>query len=80
MNQSCLAHAVLTNSVLKMAERNSPFAAAVLGLIIEEDYILDRDFIPFLWLVAITMLQDRSRETHGEPGPRIDTEDDLQLI
>jgi len=55
-------------------------AAAVHHLIIKEAGVLDSDFVPFLWLIAVTVLQDRSRDTHCEPGTRIDTKDDLQMI
>ncbi len=65
---------------LGMADRNSLLAATVHHLIIKEAGVLDRDFIPFLWLIAVSVLQDRSCDTHHEPVTRIDTKDDLQMI
>lgn len=65
---------------LRMADRNSPLAATVHHLIIKEAGVLDSDFIPFLWLIAVTVLQDRSRNTHCEPVTRTDTKDDFQMI
>ena len=62
-----------------MADRNSLLAATVHHLIIKEAGVLDSDFIPFLWLIAVTVLQDRSYDTHCEPGTRIDAKDNLQI-
>ncbi len=63
-----------------MADQNSQLAAAVHHFIIKEAGVLDSNSIPFLWLIAVTVLQDRSRNTHYEPGTRIDTKDDLRMI
>lgn len=65
---------------LGMADRNSPLNVALHHLIIKEAGVFDDDFVPFLWLIAVAVLQDRSCNTHYEPDTRIDTKDDLQMI
>ena len=63
-----------------MADRNSPLTAVLHHLIIKKVGVLDNDFISYLWLIAVAVLQDRSCNTHYEPDMRIDTKNDLQMI
>ena len=55
-----------------MAEPNPPSARALCLLVIKVTNIVERDSVPFDWLlIAFTVLQDYSLETHCEPGTRM---------
>ena len=49
-------------------------------LIVKEAGVLDSDYILFLRLIALTVLQDRSRDAHCVLRKMIDTKDEIGVI